>query len=179
MRELLFGFCLCMLMISAVGAEEGTRMLHQPDISADRIVFVYAGDLWTASANGGDARRLTAHIGTESSPKFSPDGRWIAFSGQYDGNTDVFIIPSEGDRPKRLTFHPGGDTPIDFTQTVKRNYSPLVLMADTLNSFQYPGPTWHRILRTGPPWPIRPWAMRSEHGNAIGGGELHPPGLST
>ncbi len=109
MRELLIGFGLCILMISAAHAEDGTRMLHQPDISADLVVFVYAGDLWTAAAEGGAARRLTAHIGTESSPKFSPDGNWIAFSGQYDGNTDVYIIPSEGGSPKRLTFHPGGD----------------------------------------------------------------------
>ena len=109
MRGLLLGFGLCFLMISGLHAQEGTRMLHEPDISADRIVFVYAGDLWTAPAAGGDARRLTAHIGTESSPKFSPDGRWIAFSGQYDGNTDVYIIPAEGGSPKRLTFHPGGD----------------------------------------------------------------------
>ena len=109
MRELLIGFGLCVLMVSAAHAEDGTRMLHQPDISADLIVFVYAGDLWTAPAEGGVARRLTAHIGTESSPKFSPDGNWIAFSGQYDGNTDVYIIPSEGGSPKRLTFHPGGD----------------------------------------------------------------------
>jgi len=103
MRELLLGFGLCILMISAAHAEDGTRMLHDPDISADRIVFVYAGDLWTAPATGGEGRRLTAHVGTESSPKFSPDGRWIAFSAQYDGNTDVYIIPSEGGNPKRLT----------------------------------------------------------------------------
>ncbi|MCJ7628072.1 MAG: hypothetical protein MUO50_06750, partial [Longimicrobiales bacterium] len=95
-------------------------MLHQPDISADRIVFVYAGDLWTAPANGGEARRLTAHIGTESSPKFSPDGRWIAFSGQYDGNTDVFIIPADGGSPKRLTFHPGADNVQGWTPDGQR-----------------------------------------------------------
>ncbi len=109
MRGLFLGFGLCVLMISGLRAEDGTRMLHQPDLSAELVVFVYAGDLWTAPASGGDARRLTAHIGTESSPKFSPDGRWIAFSGQYDGNTDVYIIPAEGGSPKRLTYHPGGD----------------------------------------------------------------------
>ncbi len=109
MREMLIGLCLCVFMSSAASAQDGTRMLHQPDISQNQVVFVYAGDLWTAPANGGDARRLTAHVGTEQSPKFSPDGQWIAFSGQYDGNTDVFIIPAEGGSPKRLTFHPGGD----------------------------------------------------------------------
>lgn len=109
MKSLFLGFGLCILMISGLHAQEGTRMLHQPDISAEQVAFVYAGDLWTAPASGGDARRLTAHIGTESSPKFSPDGRWIAFSGQYDGNTDVYIIPAEGGSPRRLTYHPGGD----------------------------------------------------------------------
>ena len=82
MRGLFSGLGLCFLLISGVHAQDGTRMLHQPDISANHVVFVYAGDLWTAPAAGGDARRLTAHIGTESSPKFSPDGRWIAFSGE-------------------------------------------------------------------------------------------------
>jgi len=115
MRELLLVFCLWAFTIPGVRGQEGTRMLHQPDISADRVVFVYAGDLWTAPASGGDARRLTAHIGVESSPKFSPDGSWIAFSGQYDGNTDVYIIPSEGGNPKRLTYHPGGDNALGWT----------------------------------------------------------------
>ncbi|MFC1477334.1 PDZ domain-containing protein [candidate division KSB1 bacterium] len=101
---------LCIVFaVSFAFAEDGTRLLHQPDINGGMIVFVYAGDLWTAPSAGGDARQLTTHIGTESSPKFSPDGKWVAFSGQYDGNTDVFIIPAEGGTPKRLTYHPGGD----------------------------------------------------------------------
>jgi tricorn protease len=109
MKRLLLA-CFFLALIPALArAQEGTRMLHEPDISAERIVFVYAGDLWTAPATGGEARRLTAHPGTESSPKFSPDGRWIAFAGEYDGNTDVYVIPAEGGSPRRLTFHPGGD----------------------------------------------------------------------
>ncbi|NER13053.1 protease [Leptobacterium flavescens] len=90
-------------------AAQGTQLLRQPTLSSDHIVFVYANDLWKVSRNGGNAIRLTSNEGLESSPHFSSDGKWIAFSAQYDGNTDVYIIPSEGGSPKRLTWHPGGD----------------------------------------------------------------------
>ncbi len=91
---------------SVVGAEEA-RLLRFPDIHKDKIVFVYAGDLWLVSNQGGIARRLTSHVGSELFPKFSPDGEMIAFTGQYDGNTDVYVIPAEGGEPKRLTYRPG------------------------------------------------------------------------
>jgi tricorn protease len=93
----------------------GTRLLHEPDISSDRIVFSYAGDLWTSAVSGGEARRLTAHLGDESSPKFSPDGRWIAFTGEYDGNSDVYVISALGGEPRRLTFHPGSDVVLSWS----------------------------------------------------------------
>jgi tricorn protease len=67
----------------------GTRLLRYPDVHGDRAVFTYAGDLWVAARAGGQARRLTSHPGEESFPKFSPDGKWIAFTGDYDGNTDT------------------------------------------------------------------------------------------
>src|SRR5688572_19664757 len=86
-----------------------TRLLAQPALSATRVAFVYGGDLWVADAAGGTARRLTADEGNESNPAFSPDGRFIAFSAQYDGNTDVFIVPADGGIPTRLTWHPGPD----------------------------------------------------------------------
>jgi len=92
-----------------------TRLLAEPAISATHIAFTYAGDLWSARIDGSDARRLTTHPGEESRPRFSPDGRWIAFSGQYDGNTDVFIVPVEGGIPRRLTWHPGADVVQDWT----------------------------------------------------------------
>lgn len=88
---------------------QGTRLLRQPTISASKIVFVHANDLWVVDKNGGDAIRLTSSIGAESFPHFSPDGKWIAFTGQYDGNTDVFVVSIEGGSPKRLTWHPGAD----------------------------------------------------------------------
>jgi tricorn protease len=101
-------------------AGAGTRLLHEPDISAQRIVFVYAGDLWTAPAAGGDARRLTTHPGEESSPRFSPDGQWIAFTGLYDGNNDVFVVPADGGEPRRLTFHPSGDEVLGWSPDGRR-----------------------------------------------------------
>lgn len=99
-----------------LGAE--TRLLRFPDIHENRVVFVYAGDLWTVSDQGGDATRLTAHPGLERFPKFSPDGRWIAFTGQYDGYDQVYIIPSNGGTPLQLTWYPSKPTqgPISWSQ---------------------------------------------------------------
>jgi tricorn protease len=91
-----------------------TRLMRFPDLSRDRVVFTYAGDLWTIPREGGEARRLTAHPGDELFPKFSPDGRWIAFSGEYDGNVDVYVIPAEGGEPRRLTWHPAADLVLDW-----------------------------------------------------------------
>ena len=77
-----------------------------PTSHGDRVVFCYAGDLWTAPATGGTATRLTAHPGLELFPKFSPDGKWIAFTGQYDGDEQVYVIPAEGGEPRQLTYYP-------------------------------------------------------------------------
>jgi tricorn protease len=90
------------------------RLLRYPDIYGDTIVFSYAGDLWTVSAQGGQARRLTGSVGFQSQAKFSPDGKTIAFSGNYDGNNDVYTIPTEGGEPVRLTWHPERDRVMDW-----------------------------------------------------------------
>ena len=87
--------------------QEG-RLMRFPDIHKDKIAFVYGGDLWLVSSNGGAARRITTHPGRELFPKFSPDGKWIAFTGQYDGNFNVYVMASEGGQPKQLTFYQGG-----------------------------------------------------------------------
>jgi tricorn protease len=81
------------------------RLLRFPDIHGDQIAFVYAGDIWTVPASGGTARRLTSHPGLELFPKFSPDGRWIAFSGEYNGTRQVFVISVDGGEPRQLTYH--------------------------------------------------------------------------
>src|SRR5712672_3550872 len=95
--------------------EGPTKLLRFADISKDKVVFAYAGDLWISSRDGGSARRLTSHVGDELYPKFSPDGKWIAFTGEYDGNPDVYVISAEGGEPKRLTFHPGNDIVLGWT----------------------------------------------------------------
>ena len=96
-------FCL-IAGCSFVYGQQEARLLRFPAISGDQIVFSYAGDLYSVSDNGGLARKLTTHNGYEVFPKFSPDGKYIAFTGQYDGNTEVFLIPSKGGTPKRLTY---------------------------------------------------------------------------
>jgi tricorn protease len=92
-----------------------TRLLAQPAISAKNIAFLYAGDLWIADLDGKNVRRLTTDIGLEFSPAFSPDGKTLAFSAQYDGNIDVYTIPVTGGAPTRLTWHPSPDIVLGFS----------------------------------------------------------------
>lgn len=86
-----------------------TRLLRSPTVSATQIAFAYANNIWIVERAGGMARRLTSFQGQTSNPHFSPDGKWVAFSGEYAGNNDVYVVPSEGGEPKRLTWHPGSD----------------------------------------------------------------------
>lgn len=88
-----------------VKAINDSRLMRFPDINGNLVAFVYAGDIWTVNSSGGDARRMTSHEGMELFPKISPDGKWIAFSGEYAGNRQVFVIPSEGGVPKQLTWY--------------------------------------------------------------------------
>ncbi|HVE72556.1 MAG TPA: PDZ domain-containing protein [Thermoanaerobaculia bacterium] len=105
MKKLItFVLVLATAMIASA-QERGTRLLRQPDIHGDQVAFVYGGDLWIASSKGGDARRLTSDAGMEYFPKFSPDGRWIAFTGDYSGSRQVFVISAEGGAPRQLTFY--------------------------------------------------------------------------
>ena len=108
-------FLSLLLLLAYTSFSQGTMLLRQPTVSNSSIVFVHGDDLWIVGLNGGDASRLTSAMGTETSPRFSPDGKWIAFTGQYDGNTDVYLIPAEGGSPKRLTWHPGADITQSWT----------------------------------------------------------------
>jgi tricorn protease len=102
-------------------AESGNRLLLQkPALSRTEIVFSYAGDLWSVPREGGEAKRLTTGPGVETDPVFSPDGSQIAFTGEYDGNVDVFVIPASGGMPKRLTYHPGPDAAVGWSPDGKR-----------------------------------------------------------
>ena len=93
------------LLLAGLWCQAGeARLLRFPHSVGDKLVFSYAGDLYLVSADGGTARRLTSHVGYEMFPRISPDGKYIAFTGQYDGNTEVFVIPAEGGEPRRLTY---------------------------------------------------------------------------
>ena len=96
--------CITALLIFGLNAQEETRLLRFPAIHGDQVVFTYAGDLYTVEKQGGVARKLTNHNGYEMFARFSPDGSRIAFTAQYDGNTEVYLMPAEGGIPKRLTY---------------------------------------------------------------------------
>jgi tricorn protease len=83
-----------------------TKLLRFPAIHGDKVAFTYAGDIWIAPATGGTATRLTAHPGMEVFARFSPDGKWIAFTGQYDGDEQVYVVPATGGVPRQLTYYP-------------------------------------------------------------------------
>jgi len=97
------------LCTAAVDAQIDARLLRQPDVSATQITFVYGGDIWIVAKEGGIAQRLSTPAGEESFPRFSPDGTMIGFTGNYDGNEDIFVIPVGGGVPSRVTHHPDED----------------------------------------------------------------------
>jgi len=105
MKKFLFIMVVNLMLLSLGFSTEDARLLRFPDINKDLIAFVYAGDIWTVPAAGGEARRLTSHQGMEIFPKISPDGKWIAFSGEYSGSRQIHIIPSIGGVPRQLTFY--------------------------------------------------------------------------
>ena len=110
--------CLALLLVAAAAhaqRQPEPLLLQQPTMNQSEVVFVYAGDLWAVSRQGGAARRLTSGPGLKDHPKFSPDGRWIAFTGRYNGNANVYVMPAEGGQPRQLTFHPGPDVVVGWT----------------------------------------------------------------
>ncbi|MDQ1707155.1 MAG: tricorn protease [Pyrinomonadaceae bacterium] len=102
-------FVCTQLFASAQTAEAQTRLLRTPTVSESQIAFAYANNIWSVPRAGGSARRLTSFQGQTLNPHFSPDGKWIAFSGEYAGNLDVYLVAAEGGEPRRLTWHPGSD----------------------------------------------------------------------
>src|SRR5262252_5467085 len=123
---------LAVLLIGATltfAADDAPLLATNPTISKTEIVFSYGGYLWSVPRSGGDARQLTTG-GHENFPCFSPDGKWIAFAGQYDGNEDVYVMPASGGEPRRLTWHPGSDAPAGWTPDGKR-----ILFVSTRNAY--------------------------------------------
>src|ERR1700729_2143779 len=119
--RLCWAFVLMLASFGAVSiaAEQSPLLATWPTMNQTHIVFLYGGYLWIVPREGGEARQLTTG-GHETHPIFSPDGKWIAFTGEYDGNTDAFVMPAEGGSPRRLTWHPGPDIVRGWTPDSKR-----------------------------------------------------------
>ncbi len=123
-------FCILFLGTFILNAAGDARLMRYPHISGDQIVFVYAGDIWIVDSQGGDARKLTSHKGLELFPKLSPDGKWVAFSAEYSGSRQIYVMPSGGGTPRQLTFYNdvgpmpqrGGfdNVPMDWTADSKK-----------------------------------------------------------
>src|SRR5439155_16051371 len=125
--------CLCFALCGgSLGVSQNAPplLLRRPAVSASQLVFNYGGNLWIVGREGGDAQRLTAGPGTENGAAFSPDGKWVAFTGEYDGNPDVFVVAAAGGVPKRLTYHPGVDEVVGWTPDGKS-----VLFLSTRSSY--------------------------------------------
>ncbi|ANE50784.1 S41 family peptidase [Flavisolibacter tropicus] len=103
-------FLFSLALTSSLGYAQGTRLLRQPSLSATEVAFAYGGDIWVASKAGGDARRITSTPAVETTPCFSPDGKWIAFSSNRSGVAQVYVVPAQGGSPTRLTWYPSAAT---------------------------------------------------------------------
>jgi len=111
-------------MSGQLGETMEPRLMRTPTIYGDTVVFSYAGDLWVTKTRGNEpARRLTSHPGLEIRPKISPDGKWVAFTGMYDGATNVYVIPIDGGEPKRLTYDAEPDSCLGWTPDGKIAYA--------------------------------------------------------
>jgi tricorn protease len=106
--------------LAVPAAAAAPRILQQPTLGRDLVAFVNGGDIWTAPRGGGRAMRITTGVGIESAPILSPDGRTIAFTGEYDGNVDVYTVPATGGVPKRLTWHPAADSAVAWSPDGRR-----------------------------------------------------------
>ncbi len=115
MKKIILIFLIALFASTNFAQSDKPMLFRQPTMNSTHIVFVFAGDLWKVSRTGGVAERLTSNTGNESNPKFSPDGNWIAFTGEYDGNIDAYVMPANGGEPRRITYHPGNDAVIGWT----------------------------------------------------------------
>lgn len=120
LARVLLALPLLVVVVTAAPDTQPTRLLRSPTVSASQIAFAYANNIWVVDRAGGQARRLTSFQGQTSNPHFSPDGRLIAFTGEYAGNADVYVVPAEGGEPRRLTWHPGADTVQGWTPDGKQ-----------------------------------------------------------
>lgn len=111
---------MCSSIVLSQTRADKPQLFREPALSQTQLAFHYAGDLWIVARDGGEAKRLTSGPGLEGNPFFSPDGQWIAFTGEYDGNIDAFVVPAKGGVPRRLTYHPSPDVVVGWSRDGKR-----------------------------------------------------------
>jgi tricorn protease len=166
MKGLVF-FVVMSLGAAAASAQPADHLLLQrPTLSRTEIVFVYGGDLWSVPREGGHASRLTAGPGVETNPIFSPDGTKIAFTGEYDGNVDVFVVAATGGVPRRLTWHPAADAALGWTPDGTR-----VLFSSTRTAYSRFNELFTVGLDGGLPQKL-PLAMAAEGAYSPDGGRI-------
>ena len=119
-RILLVVIALLSPLFVPTSAPAQTRLLRYPSYSNGKVAFSYLGDIWVANENGGGVHRLTDNKAREINPRFSPDGKWIAFSSNRAGNYDVYVIPPTGGKPRQLTFNTAADTVVGWTPDGKK-----------------------------------------------------------
>src|SRR5947208_3116929 len=107
---------LFLLLGAAAVAAAPIQLARHPDYHAGKITFSYLGDIWVANEDGSNVQRLTDNRAHEAYPRFSPDGKWIAFSSNRYGNNDVFVVAATGGTPRRLTYHTGNDEVVAWTR---------------------------------------------------------------
>ncbi len=121
MKKFLLSITVVLIITSGIlSAQQQGRFMTDPDIHGNKIVFTYEGDLWIVNSDGGTAVRLTTFPGNEYRARFSPDGKWIAFTASYDGGQSIYVMPSEGGTPERITYNPGGAETVTWTPDGKR-----------------------------------------------------------
>ena len=108
------------VLTSSLAGASPVRLARHPDYHAGLVAFSYLGDIWVAREDGSAVRRITDNRARETYPRFSPDGKWIAFSSNRYANNDVFIVPAEGGVPRRLTFHSGNDEVVSWSRDSKQ-----------------------------------------------------------
>jgi tricorn protease len=124
---------LALLLLAPFSSAVEVRLARQPDYHDGKIVFSYLGDLWKVNEDGSNPQRLTVHTARDAYPRFSPDGKWIAFSSDRYGNNDVFVMPADGGKAKQLTFHSAPDTVVGWTRDSKR------IVFSSARGLLYPG----------------------------------------
>src|SRR6185369_991284 len=111
---------LAIALLLPAASQAQVKLLRHPTYSKGHVAFSYLGDIWTASENGSGVQRLTDNKARDVFPRYSPDGNWIAFSSNRDGNYDVFVIPASGGKPRQLTYHTADDTVVGWSPDGKK-----------------------------------------------------------